>query len=166
MTHLLPAGVELRLQLLSLLRPDDLQLQLLCLLLQRRILQPLHLKHNTTPQTDVWTHRSLNIRHIMKHRATPQSDVLSYRSSLLHHAIFKYVRNLAHLSSLLLLLLGDRRQALPQHPDRLLVSVETGAELGVVVAELQVPAAQIQNLLTVPGVLQEEESRTGQKSCS
>lgn len=63
-------------------------------------------------------------------------------------------------SSLLLLLPGYRRQPLPQHPNRLLVSTETGAQLGVVVTELQVPAAQIQNLLTVPGVLQTHGGRS------
>lgn len=61
---------------------------------------------------------------------------------------------LTHRRPVLLLLPGDRRQALLQHPDRLLVIVETGAELGVVVAELQVPTAQIQDLLPQPGVLQ------------
>lgn len=54
---------------------------------------------------------------------------------------------LTHHRPVVLLLPGDRRQALLQRPDRLLVVVETGAELGVVVAELQVPAAQIQDLL-------------------
>lgn len=61
---------------------------------------------------------------------------------------------LTHRRPVLLLLPGNRRQALLQRPDRLLVVVKMGAELGVVVAELQVPAAQIQDLLPQPGVLQ------------
>lgn len=69
-------------------------------------------------------------------------------------------KSLAHRCSRLLLLLGDHRQALLQHPDRLLVSPETGAQLCVVVAELQVSAAQVQNLLPVPGVLREKQSFT------
>lgn len=59
-----------------------------------------------------------------------------------------------HSDALLLLLPGDRYQALLKQPDRLLVSTETGTQLRIVFAELQVPIAQIQNLLTVPGVLQ------------
>lgn len=44
-------------------------------------------------------------------------------------------------------------QPLLQPPHCLLVVVDLGAELGVAAAQLQVPGAQVQNLLPVSGVL-------------
>lgn len=57
-------------------------------------------------------------------------------------------------SALLFLFPRDRNEALLKQPDWLLVSAETGTQLGIIVAELQVSVAQIQDFLTIPGVLQ------------
>lgn len=69
------------------------------------------------------------------------------------HLLHPETSSSAHSSFLLRLLLGDRLQTPLQDPDRLLLLTEPGAEVTVVVTELQVPPAQVQNLLTILGVL-------------
>lgn len=61
----------------------------------------------------------------------------------------------------LLLLPGHLRQPLCQHLDCPLVATETGAQLSVFIAQLQVPGAHVQDLLPVFGILRGRGSRKG-----